>query len=214
VICQSNLRQIGTGLQMYLDEQKVPVYPNVRNFVPPSQTKPIAQIQYHVGIVDVLAPYLSNSQQVFLCPGAKGRSSVRDPYQISYARTGSMWFTLPTPPATQDAPVTKYTEYWFNPSAIFTGTIPSGVSGRRIQQIPHLDTTVFSMDALDWAPRHAMTGSKWKQAGDDDLTGASNILFGDQSVKLLDYVSYYETDDKYGAPAPFYNWGHYYPNKK
>ncbi|MDX2117806.1 MAG: prepilin-type N-terminal cleavage/methylation domain-containing protein [Planctomycetota bacterium] len=213
VICQSNIRQIGVGLQSYFDEQKDPRYPDVRNFGAPNQTPAQKAIENHVGMVDTLAPYLNSSQTIFNCPGAKGRSSVRDPYQIAYVRPVKI-FTLPYLPASQDAPVTKFTEYWFNDSRLLPSAKSpggkSGMSGRRLAELPRFDAAVFSMDALDWAPRHSGGGPKWNQAGDIDRLGASNILFGDQSVKLIDYLTIQDGRDKYKSLPNFYNWGHAY----
>jgi hypothetical protein len=106
-------------------------------------------------------------------------------------------------------PITKWTEYWFNDSIIVPGnanTPESGVSNRKIRLIKHPQWVVWAMDALDEFPRHEGKGNNGTTRA-----GKDNLLFGDQSVKLLSYSEYQDSDDPMGAPAPFFNWGHYYP---
>ena len=58
---------------------------------------------------------------------------------------------------------------------------------------------VTATDALDEFPRH---------------DGKGNFLFGDLRIESLTFIESHavESKDKYGAPGPFYNWGHFYPN--
>jgi hypothetical protein len=41
--------------------------------------------------------------------------------------------------------------------------------------------------------------------------GSNHFLMGDQRVQKLPLGEYWFADDPYGAPSPFYNWGHFYP---
>jgi prepilin-type N-terminal cleavage/methylation domain-containing protein len=199
VICQSNLRQLGIAIQMYLSDQRDPQFMNLQN--------PASRF-YHVGVVDTLQPYLSEAgQKPFECPAAKGLSSVRHPDNIRHLQGVGRVYTLPYPGFITNAPVEKYTEYFFNDSEIRDqpGFWPSGVSNRKIRLIRFPQWVVWSMDALDEYPRH-------EGKGNDGRTerGKSNLLFGDQSVRIMSYVEYQESDDPAGAPSPFYNWGHFY----
>ena len=203
VICQNNLRQLGIAFQMYMNDQKDPQYPNIND--PASQ-------YYYVGMVDILQPYLSEAgQKPFECPAAKGLSSVRDPRNVLYLQGAQRVYTLPYPGFMGNPPITKWTEYWFNDSIIVPATPnapESGVSNRKIRLIKNPQWVVWAMDALDEFPRHEGKGNDGRTS-----RGKSNLLFGDQSVRLLSYTEYQDTDDPMGAPAPFFNWGHFYPRR-
>jgi len=223
VICQSNLRQIGMAIQMYLDEQKDPRYMDVRNLKSPANPSITLPIENHVGVIETLSAFIATSSpKAYDCPGAKGIASVREPEQIfKQQQLGRKTFTLPFVIDAKFRPVERYTEYWFNDSRILNtepnaANYPSGVSGRRIAEIRRFDATVIAADALDRFPRHTARPAKNKTVDDlsGDTAGTNNFLFGDQSVKLIDYITYEETSDKYGSVAQFYNWGHVYPRKK
>jgi prepilin-type N-terminal cleavage/methylation domain-containing protein len=206
VICQSNLKQLGLAMQMYLDEQKDPVFFDLFN-------GPTPQFFYQVGMVESLQPYLNNAgQKPFECPAAKGLSSVRDPQNIIYLQGGLRIYSKPVPNLGGNQPLTAWTEYWFNDSIASDPSTPSGlfrtpygVSRQRLRLIRNPQWTVFAMDALDEYPRHEGKGNDGRTS-----RGKSNLLFGDQSVKLLSYPEYQDSVDPAGAPAPFYNWGHLY----
>ncbi len=204
VICQSNLRQLGMAIQMYLDEQKDPQFPNLQN--PASR-------YYYVSMVDTLQPYLNEAgQKPFDCPAAKGLSSVRHPDNIRHLQSGQRVYTLPYPGFIGNPPVEKYTEYMFNDSEIMPGSTtryPSGVSNQKIRLIRHPQWVVWANDAIDEYPRH-VGSSKTNDRG--VLTGKNNFLFGDQSIRMLSLPEYWyaESEDPAGAPGPFFNWGHVY----
>jgi hypothetical protein len=188
---------------MYLDEQKDPVFMDLHN----STAGP--NFFNHVGVVDTLQSYLGDSgNKPFECPAAKGLSSVRDPSNIVYLQSGLRIYTLPFPNLGGQQPCTKWTEYFFNDSEIVPASqqyFESGVSARRMRLIRNPQWVVWAMDALDEFPRHEGKGN----AGRSN-TGKDNLLFGDQSIKLLSYEDYQNSSDPMGAPGPFYNWGHFY----
>jgi prepilin-type N-terminal cleavage/methylation domain-containing protein len=206
VICQSNLKQLGTAMQMYVDEQKDPQFFDLHD-------GPSPQLFYHVGMVEKLQPYLSNAgQKPFECPAAVGFSSVRDPRNITYLQGGGLIYTLPLPPFSLSQPPTAWSEYWFNDSVAYVPgdppgpfRTPWGVSKQKIRLIRNPQWVVWAMDALDQFPRHEGKGNDGRTT-----RGKDNLLFGDLSVKLLSYPEYQESVDPMGAPAPFYNWGHLY----
>jgi prepilin-type N-terminal cleavage/methylation domain-containing protein len=211
VICQSNLRQLGIATQSYLDQQKDPVWFDLH-------MGPNPNLLWQVGVVDPLMEFLgSQSQKPFDCPAARGLSSVRAPQNIRDMHQASRIFTLPFPGFMDpDAPVTKYTEYWFNDSLPrdrnWDGTF-TGVSARRIREIPRFDAVVLITDALDEFPRHE--GRASKRTSNSDLLGLSeggrnNFLFGDLSVRSLVFRGYQIGRDKYKSARQFYNWGHVY----
>jgi prepilin-type N-terminal cleavage/methylation domain-containing protein len=211
VICQSNLKQLGIAIQGYLDDQKDPQFMNVQNFVMNGRVVPRAFNQ--VGVLDTLSSQLNGvPQKLYTCPEAQGITSVRDPGQRNTLNGGLRIYSYPFD---QTKPIEKFTEYWFNDaSGSEFGTAnryPTGVTGRKIRLIPHFDTVVIAMDAQDQFPRHATAGSRAKFGQDSDKLGANNLLFGDQSVRLMDYITYQEGSDRYGSASPFYCWGHVYP---
>src|ERR1051325_11618126 len=65
VLCQSNLKQLGMAVTLYLDEQKDPVFMDLHN----STAGP--NFFKHVGVVDTLQSYLGDSgNKPFECPAA------------------------------------------------------------------------------------------------------------------------------------------------
>jgi len=202
VICQSTLRQLGIATQLYLDDQKDPQFLDLH-------TGPTRSLFWQVGVVDILQPYLGNAgNKPFDCAAAKGLSSVRDPINIPFLQAAGRIHTLPYPGFLGGIqPITTYTEYWFNDAwDSFRDPPQVGVSARKIRLIKRPDTVVWATDALDEYPRHQGKGNKGRVSA-----GRNNLLFGDQSIKLLSFPEYYESYDKYGAPPPFWNWGHNYP---
>jgi len=206
VICKSNLRQVGTAMQMYLDGQRDPVF---INFYPRSQ----AARDYWEG-VRTLDDYVANSEsEAFSCPGARGLSSVLEDQSRAYLRQGGRFYDFDY----DEDGVVEYTEYWMNDSRYDQGS-NSGVSGRPIRQVKHWEEVVLATDALDEFPRHSGPPAQidFSQPGEDQRTrfAKNNFLFGDLRIESLALPEYRpsEATDKYGAPGPFFNWGHYYPN--
>lgn len=204
-ICQANLRSIGQAMSLYMNDQKDPQYPNLQSTTIPGFV--------HTNMVDAMQEYMGNAgNKPFECPAAKGLSSVRDPMNIQYLRSGLRIFSLPFPNMANDPSViTTYSEYWFNdsvesPMAGRPGLF-SGVSNRKTRLIRHFEDIVMATDALDEFPRHAAKANSTGRA----TSGANNFLFGDLSIKLIGIREYRYGSDKWGAPAPFYNWGHTVP---
>lgn len=219
VICQSNLRQIGIALQTYMDAQRDPQFPtihgddNASDAIPPGFFAPVM-------MVNALQENLGDSgNKPFDCPAAKGLSSVRDPQNLLYLIPAGRIFILtpdaqgndviPPPVPGSQPVVSRYTEYWFNDSVRNTASAgsafrtPFGVSSQKIRLIANPAEVVWSMDAMDEFPRH-------QSRGREVARGQDNLLFGDGRVKLMTYTEYQDEQDPYGAPAPFYNWGHLY----
>ena len=224
VICMNNERQIGLGIQMYLDDQSDPAFLDIR---PRSRFA-----KDHWNAMVLLKPYLGRPADggIYDCPSAIGESSVLDPrtradmestaefhvYDIDQA---DLYSIPPSGPSSDENE--EFTEYWFNDS--YPGTYSStsyksfGVSGVKIRGIEHFDQVVMAMDAVDWFPRHSgRTNIQGSSINNNARNVAkSNVLFGDQHVAGLERREYWipESEDRYGGPGPFYNWGHYYPNK-
>lgn len=81
VICQSNLRQLGIATQMYLDEQKVPRWFDLRTSPDPINWPSDPRDLYQINTVIALQPYLNE--------GGTPRSPVRrrrTPTRISETR--------------------------------------------------------------------------------------------------------------------------------
>jgi prepilin-type N-terminal cleavage/methylation domain-containing protein len=220
VICQSNLRQFGIAIQNYLDDQKDPVFMNLNSPPPGLGIPDNLPFLWQISAVFALRPYLggTESNKPFTCPSAEGDTSVRTTEMARYL--GQRIFSLPWPQVIVDGvEPTTFSEYWFNDSAKGQRQgVPNGVSGQRFRVIKHPEQVVWATDALDEFPRHS---TKKPQGSALQIDGAffdnlaNNFLFGDQSVKILRRFEYrpQEARDRYGAPGPFYNWGHFYPDQ-
>ena len=195
LICQVNMRSIGQAIHMYMDDQKDPAFIHVRRGNNDN-------LRDHTLAMVQLQDYLSGNSEngVFVCPIARGRSSVLDPLtkqEMLLTGTINVWDY-------DDDGTEEYTEYWFNDSRVLPyqnhPDRQHGVSGQKLRLIEHPEEVVFIADAVDWIPRHE---------------GKTHFLFGDQRIEALDPYVYDEplVTDKYGAPGPFFNWGHYYPDK-
>jgi prepilin-type N-terminal cleavage/methylation domain-containing protein len=211
VKCQSNLRQIGLAIQMYLDDQKDPRFYNLYLRSDNASDRWYAMV--------ALNEYVGNATQgVFICPSARGPTSVTDP-EVQYDLTIHGEFQTFDDPATG---IHYVNEYWMNDSKWLpyctNGAAYHGVSNALLRGIEHPELVVWACDAIDWIPRHTtkVISSNY-QAGlqTPDVGGAINMLFGDNHIKLIAYrdYEYGEDSDQYGAPGPFFNWGHYYPNR-
>jgi prepilin-type N-terminal cleavage/methylation domain-containing protein len=208
VVCESNLRQIGLAMQMYMDDQKEPTFPELR--INPNQNG--LPIDYW-NIVPTLNEYLSGAgNRAFDCPAARGLSSVLENKQYLGGDGGRLYWKDEDPKDGKDDWVT---EYYFNDSLPKDNpnAPPSGVSGRRLTAILHPEEVVWATDAMDEFPRHMgrhSVGDKF----DKQLIGEGNFLFGDLRIESLSWPESHaaESKDKFGAPGPFYNWGHFYPD--
>lgn len=158
----------------------------------------------------------------FECAAAKGLQSVKEPSNIDYLLIqGNRIYTRPYPAIEASLGDYKqpleWTEYFFNDSKVPTAPMPgrplSGVSKRLMSQIRHPDTLVWATDALDEFPRHQDRASS-RTPSLQIPAGQNNFLYGDGSVRQHNIFDYRpgSARDKYGAPGPFYNWGHFYPD--
>lgn len=216
VICQSNMRQIGIAEQGYIDQNKDQIV-NVRGTIPGVS---ITTDFYQVGVVQTLQEFMSDAgSKPFDCPAAKGIASTRSQEAItghlSYLAVYTLFDTTPYVGAPYDRKFAWYTEYWFNdyPAYDSNGRTtmingrPAGVSGRKLSSLPHADATVFAIDAQEQYARHEMRGA----LRNDDDSGLSNLLFGDQHISAMTPPQYYDGRDRYGSDPTFWNWGHIYP---
>ncbi len=212
--CKANMRQIGVGIQMFLDAQKEnnrrfldlrPRFPT--NRVVRDHWNAVYQLEEFLGSPpsrDVNGQFLGVTQNpIFICPSARGGSSVLDPTTRNAMRLAGIFNVFDF---NGDQIDDYISEYWFNDSYAepyaSTPTHQHGVSNQRMAAIEHPEEVVWIADAVDWIPRHE---------------GKTNFLFGDGSLRIetLPQSIYDEAlvTDPYGAPGPFYNWGHYYPNR-
>jgi len=209
LLCKTNMHQIGTGIQMFLDDQKNPRFLDIR---PRRNINPV--VRDHWNAVFQLEQYLGASesvvngvfvgatpQPIFMCPSARAAASVLDPQTRSDMQSA---FVFNARDVNADQKDDYVTEYWFNDSAV--GSYVSnpnrqfGVSNQVYAGIAHPEEVVWMADAVDWIPRHQ---------------GKTNFLFGDQRIETLPQRIYDEPEvrDPFGAPGPFFNWGHFYPDR-
>ncbi len=213
LICMSNERQIGLAITMYQQDQKDPRYLNLNPRKPQLRDRWNACVQ----LSDVIG---SGDSKVYICPSARGATSTRDPYTRAKMEQVGIYMVYGDKPADADKTDGKVyaTEYWFNDSPVqsYSGNPGKthGMSNQLMRLIDHPDESVFAADGVDWIPRHA--GKTGRTSDDFGIpSGKINMLFGDGSVKKYALPDYWfpECTDKFGAPGPFYNWGHYYPDK-
>jgi len=219
VVCKSSLRQIGLAIQMYFDQQKTPycidLYPRTPNNL---------NAHDYWNVIPTLNEFLSNKgSDAYKCPAARGAASVEDTASRNYLRSGFRYYDnigITNPVQTEE----YITEYWFNDSPYYPayGLVPpgsynAGVSKREFNKIKHPEELVLATDALDEFPRHAGVKVDVRTNGYSELDllksqNQNNFLRGDLRIESR-YIRNYrpaEATDKYGAPGPFYNWGHLY----
>jgi prepilin-type N-terminal cleavage/methylation domain-containing protein len=202
VICKSNLKQIGLGIQMYLDDQRDPVWFNLR--------MRNASLFDHWIAMRALADYSGDGRsKVYRCPRAQGGTSVTDTGVQIYLGSGGRMFIDPNPEQADPTQISfspfvpvndnsQYTEYWFNDSAPLVG--------RPYRVVTYPDTFVAVADAYDEVPRHNGKDRPTLQSQVVQRKNEIHMLFGDQHVEGLPWSKAIQSD-RYGAPGPFYNWG-------
>ena len=203
LICKNNLRQMGLGIQMYMDDQKDPVWFNVRLRAPSLFDQWV--------VPRALADYCGDGRtKLYRCPRAAGGTSVIDPQVNMYLTSGGRLFIDPDPENPDANSVTNpvvdmtnppsYTEYWFNDSY--------PISGRSYRNVKYEDAVVWAADAYDEVPRHSGK-TRTERANSGGITARVNeiyMLFGDQHIAGLPWYRAAQPD-RYGTPGPFYNWG-------
>ena len=208
----NNLRQIGLGTATYmLDYER---YINV------IETRPVPNGRARWRAVPVLWEYLDGKKEIFISPtsgplnlsvlnqdlnvklqkgsifpcakitdGIDSFLSKRDDSKVKYNSQG-----------VYDLDKDFVNDYWVNDSRVGVDH-PSindpGICGRRVGTVKHDDTVVLWANSVDWIPRYR---------------NGVYLLFGDQSLRWMDSAEY-NGRDKYYSSHPFYDWGHYYPDR-
>tara|TARA_Y100001933_G_scaffold116085_1_gene115918 strand:- start:598 stop:1347 length:750 start_codon:yes stop_codon:yes gene_type:complete len=205
LICKVNLRQIGLASQLYFDDQRDPIFFDLQPYTFGKEINPVTGSHdiraYRSNVIRQLQDYVGTggAEEIYVCPMAIGQSSVLDEQtRLEMEFSGKVHVH----DFDQDG-VEEFTEYWFNDSG--------GVSASPLRTIRHPSELVWSIDAVDWIPRHR------KPAIREDVTGysteaSSNLLFGDGRVQSMSRAEYILGRDKFGSNAWFINWGHNYPN--
>jgi prepilin-type N-terminal cleavage/methylation domain-containing protein len=223
-ICQVNLKSIGLATQMYADDMRDPKFINTK-VEPPMQnlrgdaTRAPLILEEHLSgtrqwqASDFTGPTPGADvrrvdptvQKVFSCPGAVGRASVRDPQAISILQSGNRSFYTWPPAANTEATILRWNEYWTSDSD-FEPSNPrySGVRNVSLARVPFPSWAVWFLDARDELPRHQNRENNYGQGGTP--SGSNNVLFADQSVRLMTYREYYQGTDNMNN-TNFFNWG-------
>ncbi len=210
VLCKNNMRQIGLGIQMYLDDQKTPRWFNMHIRT--------GAIYDHWMVPRALEDYVGNGRSaIYRCQRAGPGTSVIDPQVRLYLTSGRRIFIDPDPEDPNPAGITginvdlnnppAYTEYWFNDSSV--------LSNRQYSAARNPNWTVWIADAYDEVPRHSGKSRLDRQ----NSSGASQryneiyMLFGDQRVDAFTWAESVapEARDPYGSAGSFWNWGVFYP---
>jgi len=208
LLCTTNMRQIGIGIQYYINDQKESTarFLNIRprNINVRDHWNAVVQLEEILGSPPSVenGVFVGATQNpVFLCPAARGVTSVLDPQTRADMESAAIFNVRD---ANMDGVLDYITEYWFNDSrpGRFASGHPYGMSNQLVQGVAHMEEAVWIADAVDWIPRH---------------NGKTRFLFGDSSLRIetLSPNIYDEAlvQDPYGAPGPFFNWGHYYPSR-
>ncbi len=212
VICKSNMRQIGTAVQMYMDDQKDPNWFNLKLRLPNVYDHWIVPRALNDG--DYIP---GTNSKIYHCPRATAGTSVIDPTVRDYLSSGGRIFIDPDPSnpdaASLRQPVAEvvanpksYTEYWFNDSNVITG--------KKYRAVKHPDWMVWICDAYDEVPKHSGK-TRTELANQGNITQRVNqiyMLFGDQSIRAYSWVNSVSSvaRDPYGSAPTFYNWGLFY----
>ncbi len=87
-VCTSNVRQIGLGVQMYVQDfdQNYPIFYAYNTQVPNTSTRAWAGDPLHKGVELLLLPYEKN-KDIFKCPDDLGGPSLPDPFYGCPGRT-------------------------------------------------------------------------------------------------------------------------------
>lgn len=210
VLCKNNMRQVGLGIQMYLDDQKEPYWFNMH----------IRQgaIYDHWMVPRALEDYSGDGRNaIYRCPRATVGTSVTDPQVRLYLTSGRRIFIDPDPENPNPAGITginvdlnnppAYTEYWFHDSSV--------LSNQRYRNARNPSWMVWMADAYDEVPRHSGK-SRYDRQNQQDTNQRFNqiyMLFGDLRIGAYTWAESVapEARDPYGSAGSFWNWGVFYP---
>ncbi|HPO92845.1 MAG TPA: type II secretion system protein [Phycisphaerales bacterium] len=209
LLCKTNMHSVGQGIQMYLDDQKDPVWFDLREA---NRQAPF----HHYRVPRALADYCGDGRsKIYKCPRAVGRMSVKDPATFLEMSSAGRLFIDPEDPVLAGATslnidydaIQIYTEYWFNDS-YFMSREPI----RRNNE--YLPGIVLMADAYDEIPRHSAKRSETNRRTGQGTNRLNEIymLFGDQSIQGFRWVNALGAGvakDKWGIEGPFWDWGLY-----
>jgi len=207
VICKSNLKQIGLGTQMYLDDQgKEPYWFNMT----PRPSNVYDQWVAPRALAEYSGP---GDSKIYRCPRAAGETSVASTTVRQYLTSGRRVFIDPDPENPNIAALTGnqqdlnnpkfFSEYWFNDNL--------NVDGKPYRNARYPDAMVWVADAYEEVPRHSgkSRGERQNVQGVNPRQNQIYAIFGDQHLDAFTFARYgtQEARDKYGNEGPFYNWG-------
>lgn len=188
--CLSNMKQLGTGLAMYVQDYDE-TYPNYRFLPLGSQNRgDFEQNSWK----SMLEPYTKN-KQIFVCPNNPSRKTASDDpeYKISYAaNTALNPRDYPAHSSTPPIPRTAKGSGIFGNErspGVKTSDVVSPAKCIALVEMAHLTQNNFCVDiADDGAPRKGENGQTVRAYSDALFTGhkgGSNYVFADTHAKWL-----------------------------
>lgn len=199
--CKNNIRQLGIATQLYWNDSLNPVFLPINNFIIHNGVPRWAGSHRYKAIT-LLAPYLDENKEVFICPSASGPTSVQFEHEERFDSVG----IFPVKDVDEDGRLTVFddliNEYWVQDG--------KSVTGQPLRFFPRFSEMALWADGVDWIPRHFA-----KESGEYEATqfrrGRVNVVRGDLRVESFDPIAL-QSRDRFGSNPSFYDWGHVYPN--
>ncbi len=228
MICQANLRSIGTAIQMYHDNNGNKArwlairQPPDDLFHPDANDRP----SHYWRAAQALAPFLGGEdspmfvRKVFGCPASKGVTDVMDPATRKYIWQSNTRRYDDGKSATDDSDVQWVTNFWFNdqPKHDIRGfNPPPGIDNMPLNTIRYYEKSVLAVDAPDEFGKHPVKQKRTSASNPmGGRVGMDNVLFGDLHMETIEPDGLHLKDKSQWAwyrSGDFWDWGNGCPAK-